>query len=74
MPRRKKAKVGRPRKEVVIKLESPKPTRGRPAKELGEKHQTSLTICGTLAEISQLKVQAYGAGKSISRYIIDSLV
>lgn len=74
MPRKRKSKGGRPRKEVVIKMEAPKPTRGRPAKELGERHQTSLTICGTLSEISQLKVQAYGAGKSISRYIIDSLV
>ena len=74
MPRKKKSRAtGRARKEVVVSFEH-KPHRGRPPKEFSQRHQTTLAISGTIDEINYIREQAKLSGKSLSRYIIESVI
>ena len=36
-----------------------------------QRHRTSVTICGTMAEIEKLRALAKEADKSVSRYVLD---
>ena len=59
-------------KEVIIKLDAPR--MGRPRKDPDERHHTTLSIVGTIDEINYIREQAKLSGKSLSRYIIESVI
>lgn len=64
-------KVGRQRKELVIRFGR---RRGRPSKDVKVRKWKRLVVVGTIDEIDYLKEQAKLSGKSISRYIIESII
>lgn len=48
--------------------------RGRPSKDFGERHCMRLIIKGTVDEVNYIREQAKLSGKSLSRYIIESVI
>lgn len=63
----------RPRKpEIVIKLGVRR--RGRPRKDVNERRWKRILILGTIDEINYIREQAKLSGKSLSRYIIESVI